>query len=94
VTFYKRNFARKNNEEVPDLSKALANRLSQIINAEITAVLSIPLIATLMARGVGYWDDLPWPLGLGLAIFATAGSFFYYGKQALDWSETIDESRT
>jgi hypothetical protein len=65
----------------------LVARLQQIINAEITAVLSIPLVATLMARGVWYWDDFPWPAGLALAILATVGSFFIYGRQALTWTE-------
>jgi hypothetical protein len=91
VTFYKRNFARKNDETVPPLSDKLLARLQTVINAEISAVLSIPLIATLMARGVGYWQGFPWPLGLALALAATGGSFFFYGKQALTWTEEEEE---
>jgi uncharacterized membrane protein len=86
LTFYRRNFRRKN-EEVPPVSQQLARRLTQVINAELTAMLSIPLIATLMARGIWYWDDFPWPVGLGLAILCTAGSFYFYGRQALTWTE-------
>ena len=88
VTFYKRNFARKT-ETVPPISEQLAARLLQIINAEITAVLSIPLLATLMARGVWYVQDFPWPVGLTVALLATAGSFYFYAKQALDWTDGV-----
>jgi len=61
------------------------------LNAEITAVLSIPLVATFMARGVWYWDDFPWPIGLALAIAATVGSFYLYAKQALTWTDNEEE---
>jgi hypothetical protein len=87
VTFYKRNFARKNDELVEPLSEKLAARLQQIITAEILAILSIPFLATLMARGVWYWEDFPWQVGLVTAIAATGGSFLVYGKQALAWTE-------
>lgn len=87
VTFYRRKFARNDGKDVPPVSEKLAGRLQQILNAEITAVLSIPLVATLMARGVWYWDDFPWPAGLTLAIAATVGSFYLYGRQALTWTE-------
>jgi hypothetical protein len=87
VTFYQRNYARKNDKEVPPLSEKLASRLQQIINAEITAILSIPFVATLMSRGVWYWEDFPWQVGLVLSVAATGGSFFLYGRQALQWKE-------
>ena len=87
VTFYQRNFARKNNEVVPPLSDKLAARLQQVINAEISAILTIPFLATLMSRGVWYWQDFPWQVGLVLSIAATGGSFFLYGRQALNWAE-------
>lgn len=93
VTFYKRNFARKKGEEdVPPLSTALTNRLHQIINAEISAILSIPILATLMARGVGYNADFPFQIGLVVSILATGGSFFFYSKQALGWDEEEEGS--
>ena len=39
--------------ELPQVTEALANRLSWIINIELAGFASIPLMATLMARGVG-----------------------------------------
>ncbi|BEV35676.1 DUF2214 family protein [Synechococcus sp. M16CYN] len=39
--------------EVPRVDQSLANRLSWIINIELIGFASIPLLATLMARGVG-----------------------------------------
>jgi Predicted membrane protein (DUF2214) len=87
VTFYKRNFARKDGKKVLPLSEKLATRLQQVINAEISAVLTLPLLATLMARGVWYQPDFPWPVGLVVSLAAMGGSFFIYGKQALTWTE-------
>ena len=34
--------------------------MTSVITAELLAFLSIPLAATLMSRGVGYADWLPW----------------------------------
>ena len=39
--------------ELPQVSEGLASRLSWIINIELAGFASIPLMATLMARGVG-----------------------------------------
>lgn len=39
--------------ELPEVSEALATRLSWILNIELVGFASIPLLATLMARGVG-----------------------------------------
>ena len=87
MTFYKRNFARKNDEEVPPISEKLAARLQSIINAELSAILSIPILATLMARGVLYSQDFPYQIGLVISLASTGGSFYFYAKQALDWKE-------
>jgi putative membrane protein len=38
---------------LPKVSEALANRLAWILNIELAGFALIPLIATLMARGVG-----------------------------------------
>ena len=37
---------------MPPLSPALIKRMTSIVNAELLGVLSIPFVATLMARGV------------------------------------------
>jgi hypothetical protein len=52
-------------------------------------MLSIPLLATFMSRGVLYSDDFPLPAGIALVVLTTAGSSFVYGKQALTWSENV-----
>ena len=39
--------------ELPHVSEALANRLRWILNIELAGFAAIPLMATLMARGVG-----------------------------------------
>lgn len=39
--------------ELPQVSEALANRLAWILNIELAGFAAIPLLATLMARGVG-----------------------------------------
>jgi len=95
LTFYQRKSQRKEQLAAGDgvlmpISEALAGRLQKIINAEISAILTIPLLATLMSRGVGYWADFPWQIGVVISLAATGGSFYYYGKQALEWSEPGD----
>lgn len=74
------------------MSDKLVKRLTAVLNAEISAILTIPLLATFMARGVWYAGDFPWPAGLVLALVTTGGATYYYGKQALTWSdeETLD----
>jgi hypothetical protein len=69
------------------MTEKLASRLKTVITAEITAILSIPLTATFMARGVLYSNDFPLPAGIALVALTTGGAFFSYGKQALTWSE-------
>ena len=44
------------------LSPALQARMTQVVNAELTGILSVPLLATLMARGVTYNEVIPWPI--------------------------------
>jgi putative membrane protein len=39
--------------ELPQVSEALATRLGWILNIELLGFATIPLLATLMARGVG-----------------------------------------
>ena len=69
------------------MSAKLANRMTSIINAELLAILSIPLAATMMARGVGYADWLPWQAGAALPALALVGLGAKYVKEALDWQD-------
>jgi uncharacterized membrane protein len=73
--------------EVAMLSPKLTARMTSVINAQILAVLAIPLTASLMARGVGYADWLPWQAGAAPALLATAGLSVKYVKEALSWSD-------
>ena len=69
------------------MSEALAARMTSLINAELLMVGSIPLTATLMARGVGYWDAFPWQAGAGAAVAVLGGLGFKYVNEALRWEE-------
>jgi len=89
ITLVKRGiplFTGKEDSHQP-MSEALAKRLKQVITAELSALLTIPLVATLMARGVGYNDGFPWQAGAAAVTLVTAGSGFLYAKQALTWAE-------
>lgn len=82
----KRKLTRRE-ETVAPVSEKLAARMTSVINAQLLAVGSIPLAATLMARGVGYLDWLPWQAGAAPALLAFGGLSFKYVKEALDWEE-------
>ena len=70
------------------MSEALAKRMIQICNAELTAIAIIPVTATLMARGVAYAPDFPWQVEAGLAAAVFAGLGFKYLKEGLTWDES------
>ena len=77
----------KQNGDVPPLSPALIKRMTSIVNAELLGVLSIPFVATLMARGVFYVEGFPWFVG-ALPVVGSAGFFGYrYATEALDWAD-------
>ena len=77
----------KQNGDVPPLSPALIKRMTSIVNAELLGVLSIPFVATLMARGVFYVEGFPWFVG-ALPVVGCAGLFGYrYATEALDWAD-------
>lgn len=61
--------------------------MTSLINAELLMVGSIPLTASLMARGVGYMPNFPWQVGAGATVAALGGLGFKYVKEALDWKE-------
>ena len=82
----KRAVARRNGDCAP-LSEALASRMIQICNAELVALGIIPLTATVMARGVLYSEDFPWPAEAALAAAVFAGLSFKYLREALTWEE-------
>jgi uncharacterized membrane protein len=69
------------------MSPKLVSRLTSIINAEILALASIPLAASLMARGVGYAEWLPWQAGAAPVALALAGLGTKYVQEALNWTE-------
>jgi len=76
-----------NERQIAPVSEKLAKRMTSIINAELLAIGSIPLTATLMARGVGYAEWFPWQAGAAPAVLALGGLGFKYVKEALDWTE-------
>ena len=81
-----RAIARQKGEGEP-MSEKLAARMTTLINAELLMILSIPLAATTMARGIGYVDfdcTIPGGLCVALALFGLGGK---YVKEALDWEE-------
>jgi uncharacterized membrane protein len=87
ITFVRRGSKIFKDEEIEPMSEKLAKRMQSILNAELSAIASIPLLATLMARGVGYTDGFPWQAGAALTGLAILGSGFVYAKQALTWTE-------
>ena len=77
----------KQKGDVPPLSPPLVKRMTSIVNAELLGVLSIPFVATLMARGVFYVEGFPWFVG-ALPVVGCAGFFGYrYATEALDWTD-------
>ena len=58
-----RAVAKRNDPSIAPMSPKLVKRMTSIINAELLAICSIPLAASLMARGVGYAEWLPWQAG-------------------------------
>lgn len=91
IVFLRRDLARREdpgNVHLAPLSDAMIDRLTTIINAEILAVLSIPLMASLMARGVSYWDGFPTPVGAALYVAALGAAGYKYGKEAFDKMES------
>ena len=87
IKIIQRGAAKRDGGDVPPLSPALIQRMTSIVNAELLGVLSIPFVATLMARGVFYVDGFPWFVG-ALPVVGCAGFFGYrYATEALDWKD-------
>lgn len=87
IVFFRRDMARKEGVNLPPLSDALVDRCTTIINAEILALLTIPLMASLMARGVLYMNDFPWAAGAVLYVVSLGGAGFKYITEALTMME-------
>jgi putative membrane protein len=88
IVFFRRDQARQQGQILAPLSDKLVDRLSTLINAEILALLTIPLLASLMARGVLYVDNFPWALGVVLYVVSLGGAGYKYGKEAFDMMES------
>ena len=73
---------------IEPMSEELASRMKKVLNAELTALVCIPLTATLMARGVAYTNDFPIEIvgPIGVAV-VTAGAVIKYAKDAIIWKE-------
>lgn len=89
ITLIKRGIPIFQGKDIEPMSESLAKRMQQVINAEISALLTIPLFATLMARGVSYNDEFQWPIGAAFVTLVFVGSGFLYAKQALTWQEEV-----
>jgi uncharacterized membrane protein len=82
-----RSVARRTGNAPPPMGEALANRMTQLTNVGLLALATIPLSATLMARGVAYNQDFPWQAGAGVAVLALVGLGFKYIKEALEFED-------
>ena len=90
IILFRRDLKRrelKPGEELAPLSDKIIDRMTTIINAELLALLTIPLFATLMARGVLYMNGFPWPIGVVLYLTCLGGAGFKYGKEAFEMME-------
>lgn len=87
--FIQRSIMARNdaNGQYPEMSEALASRMQSVLNAELTALASIPLSATIMSRGIGYNDSFPWPVEAAGAALIFVGLGYKYVKEALDFED-------
>lgn len=67
-----RSIAQRNGNFTP-MSEKLAARMTTLINAELLALFTIPVTATLMARGIGYTDMIPWQVEAALVPLVLVG---------------------
>lgn len=79
----------KRNPDTPyrPMGPKLVKRMSTLINAQLLALASIPLTATLMARGVGYNESFPWQAGAAAVALSVFGLGYKYIKEALEFEE-------
>mmetsp|Transcript_35636 Transcript_35636/g.106346 ORF Transcript_35636/g.106346 Transcript_35636/m.106346 type:complete len:304 (+) Transcript_35636:114-1025(+) len=91
ITIIQRSVKIQMEGTIDPMSEKLAKRMTSILNAELSALVFIPLTATFMSRGVGYLDDFPTEV-VGPVFFGvvTAGAVFKYVKDAISWTEDDD----
>lgn len=88
ITIIKRTVAIQTGKELAPMSEKLASRLKSIFTAELVMIGSIPLAATMMARGVLYTESIPFQYIGPAACAVTAGGLGYkYVSEALSWKE-------
>jgi len=71
------------------MSEKLAERMLKIVNGELLAMAFIPLMATLMSRGIGYDELIPWQIGAGVTGFLFVGLGGKYLVEAFTWKEDV-----
>lgn len=80
-------------KEFEPMSEKLAGRMTTVLNAEIVMLGSIPLLATLMSRGVLYTDNIPVQyIGPALCAVTIGGLGYKYINEAITWSDDDDGS--
>ena len=77
--------------EWPRMTEKLASRIKTLVTAELLALFSIPLAATLMARGVAYTTAIPWQAEAALDGLVVTALIFKYTKEALDFQDDDQE---
>lgn len=75
-------------KEFEPMTEKLASRMKTVLNAEIVMLGSIPLLATLMSRGVLYTENIPVQyIGPALCAVTIGGLGYKYINEALTWSD-------
>ena len=87
IIFFTRDRSRKAGEPYVPMSDELVDRLTRVMNAEILALATIPLFASLMARGVLYIEGFPWAVGAFLYAVSLGGAGYKYGSEAFAMME-------
>jgi putative membrane protein len=89
-----RSIARNTGDKVAEpMSQELNDRMRSICNAQLTGIIFIPLAASLMARGVGYNEDIPWQAEMGVSLVLFLGLGFKYVKEALTFEERLQQKQ-
>lgn len=89
IIFYRRKMDRNEKRQQSPISPALAMRLRKVLNAELSAILFIPLLASLMTRGVFYSPNFVTRpvIGIVTSIAVTLAAFALYARKAFTWKE-------